>query len=706
MPIYSSHNVLPKYKKDGDKYFPELLEPNNQGGYVHFLFEPDALKQEGNVSVVNDINCTSCGSAISPYCLRTETSWKCLFCQEANYFQQASTMDADIISREYIAEINLNDSTRTHSIQGYRLLLVFDACVKDEFELKQYNNYLTTLTSKLSTCSLDCLEIACFWIFPDSNFYQLTHNGTIAKCKNKKVFTNEQAWVTVQQFQQLTTSFSEFVKIQKVKTGKRLKRNIPFEMFESLASQDPSAKYIYKANILLFGGCTTKDGKVVDSELKNTIRDFQKYNVSAFRKASDFYSSALSSKKNGNAALCKPITYHFFICSLHDCGIWEMFTGAKDKCDLVMFLDDFEGSFFHHLFQRWWENFFITYTNLKILSSNGKVFKNCGVANIGLERVANKFTDSTMMSDVAIGFKGTQFKLNNSSVKNYCATFHLEGIKNLESKDHQHRLAQSIVSAAQFPAAIVVQFEIEYYIGLSQYKKVSCIQMPVVDNCERHLAIDTKVLSVVLGKQSLHHLWRFAGTNLSNIEWKIKETHQKINSLLQLRFLRVSNKSHIMLDHEQLLQLLYMMKFSTKLLDITNVSPDEYIKESLIKWGGKTSYADLIKELKPKIWTQTSPLDMENLQEGAFDLNHPLITSVTIQGNMLLEVADSYILRGSSEFLNAFSTHCSTLDKPTIDVVEGQSKDRLVVHKIYPSIFLAKQNVLFDYALFKQRLGF
>ena len=705
MPIYSSHNVLPKSKRDGDKYFPELLEPNNPGGYAHFLFEPD-LKQENSISFVQDTKCLSCGASISPYCLKTDASWKCIFCQEPNYFnQKTNTVDVNNVPREYTAQMHLSENISAHTINGYRLLLVFDACVKDEFELKQYKNYLIALTSKLSTCSVDYLEIACFWIFPDSEYYQLTHEGTIAKCKNKDFFLKKQGWVDLQQFQHLVFSFVEFVKIQKVKPGKRLKRNIPFEIFENVPLQNESARYIYKANILLFGGCTTKDGKIVNNELKNTIRDFKNHSVSAFRKASNFYSSTLSRNAAGTK-LPTPMTYHFFICSLHDCGIWEMFTGAKDRCDLVMFLDEFEGSFFQHLTQKWWENFFITYNKLKVFSSSGKVFKNCGVSNVGLERVANKFTDSTMMSDVAIGFKGTQFKLNNSSVQNYCATFHLEGIKNLESKDHQHRLAQTIVSATQFPTAVIVQFEIEYYVGLAQYKKVSCIEIPVVDNCEEHLIVNTDVLSVVLGKQSLHHLWRFAGTNLSNIEWKIKETHQSINSLLQIRFSSISNKKHVILDHEQLLQRIYMMKFSTKLLDITNVSPDEYIKESLIKWGGKTQYADLVKELKPKLWTQASPLDMKNLQEIAFDLNHPLVTSVTIHSNMLLEVADSYILRGSAEFLSAFSDQCSRFDKPTIDVVEGQSKDRLVVHKVYPSIFLAKQNVLFDYSLYKQRLGF
>lgn len=682
MPLQRSHDSLIPFERrntyNTTQVYHEFSNTFPKGNIqIHNRLDYDYITEPDNILSCEYMHlCDSCG-AIKENSIVAEThkKWFCDYCQNANY--SSSNKTADIVKQNFITDIS--------SISNFHLtcinLIVLDLCLRDDHDRQYVKIFLDSLMNKTLKSSEELMNLVI--ILPDNSF--LTIERMQLKKINRKMNLVENTFKSEAFPWELINQLIDNVVI--TETGShRCKRELPLE---TLYSNFKSMENVFVK--LLFhqlGPITSKKGKIVNSNKKHLVRKFDdnKYNRESYKlskKATSYYIneatkfSLLQKKQNVffNMAL--------FGCSLDDIGVMELSSMFR----VYNFVDDYSNDFnkakLDYALNKWYREDSIKLIEFESFTSS-ELFNIAGIWGESrnfekvdkISRNYNKKPIDDLYEKNLVKTDNCKIVSCNSVLNTLNLSYTLKLIRNaLNESDGvltedvlQLKTGSTIRSINLYPDNIKIQIITKFLFKDKLFMQKHVVSFPVIKDVDdkgyniNHCMLFNAILkkfSLTNGnliRKDIHNIVLFMDKYQSIL------TSQLINNYLKMDFLK-----SIDIDIEKLLLGFYNMKHTLPIVNVVQMTPDEYFV-NLCKFAVNSIDENML-EVYPK----------ENVVDG-------LITSIELSDVV-------YVLNGK----------LVESKKPMLLVNNG-STGRHVSNRTNFTVLSGNHDVVMNYDLFTSRI--
>ena len=679
MPIQRSHDSLIPFERNNTynttQVYHEFSSTFPKGNIqIHSSLDYDYITDTANILSCEHMHiCTSCG-AIKENSIIAEThkKWFCDYCQNANYISDNET--ADVVKQNFVTDI----SSISNFHITYMNLIVLDLCLRDDHDREYVKIFLDSLINRTLSNNEELMNLVI--ILPDNNFL------TIEEMQLKKINPNMNfvknsfkidafPWGLINQL---------IDNVAITETGShRCKRELPLE---TLYSNFQTMENVFVK--LLFhqlGPITSKKGKIVNSSKKHLVRKFDdnKYNRESYKlskKATTYYISeatkfSLLQKKQNvffNMAL--------FGCFLDDIGVMELSIMFR----VYNFVDDYSSDFnkakLNYALNKWYREDSIKSIEFESFSTSD-LFNIAGIWGDSRNfekadknsRNYNKKPIDDLYEKNLVKTDNCKILSCNSLLNTLNLSYTLKLIRNpLNENDGvltedllQLKNGSSIRSINLYPDNIKIQNITKFIFKDKLFIQKHMVHFPVVKDAENkgysinHYMLFNAILKKFtltncnLIRNDIHNITMFMDKYQSIL------TNQLINNYLKMAFLK-----SIDIDIERLLLGFYNLKYTLPIVNVVQMTPDEYFM-NLCKFAGNSIDENML-EVYPK----------ENIDSGA-------VTSIELSD--VVYVINGQILKSTKPML----------------LVNNDSTGRHVSNRTNFTVLSEKHDVVMNYELFK-----
>lgn len=368
-----SWNILPKDKIDKERF----ISP------IGFHYTP--LKQVSNLQILDyePLLCANCSSVLNPYCNVDFRSkyWECPFCLKKNLFppNYAQNISETTLPPEMIAEYNTVEyNLEKKGLSNHPVVFFAIDIAIEEDELMQLKEKIQVVIDNLPDDAgiglltfgtmVNLLEVG-FTDFPKLHVFKGDKSysaqeiqealGFISKNDPRKdnkssskrfILPKKDCAFSVSSFlDELSIDLFPKKEYHRRQNCGGLALNTAITLLETVCNGEPC-----RIEFFLGGAPNIGDGKIVSTELKETIRnfvDFQKNNDNTkyFKSASEYYNNLAVRAMKASQII------DLYNCSFNQTGLLEMKSCAEKTGGMIVCSDSFSHSCFKESFIKLFE---------------------------------------------------------------------------------------------------------------------------------------------------------------------------------------------------------------------------------------------------------------------------------------------------------------------------------------------------------------